>query len=340
MRPNLRIVAALAATSTIAVGLALASPAAAQKGVLGIGAAPGEGVVDADAGLRYTAVPTAGGTTIAALSTDGGRVERWTSTDGRLAVPAVAYDGSAGGLSASGDTLVLSQPGLRFPQLRSEFAVFDTNRLRATQRVRLKGTFTYDALSPSGRTLYLIEYTSPRDLTEYHVRAYDLERDRLEPEPIVDPRESAEEMYGTAITRETSPDGRWAYTLYDGSEYPFIHALDTRRGAAACIDLDLLEGVRNLYRYALKPSPDGAELGLIRRGGGDGEEAEPVAGVDLATLEVSAVTPVPAPIGGGDPAWPAWLAIAFGAALVIGAAVALRARRRRGRDAGGLVADG
>ena len=46
-------------------------------------------------------------------------------------------------------------------------------------------------------------------------------------------------MRGQPLTRATSPDGRWAYTLYDGAgKEPFIHALDTSTRSARCIDLD------------------------------------------------------------------------------------------------------
>ena len=71
-----------------------------------------------------------------------------------------------------------------------------TEVIKVVDTVTLDGTFTFDALSPDGRQMYLIEYTSPRDLTQYLVREYDLERDRLLSEPIVDPNESGEEMAG------------------------------------------------------------------------------------------------------------------------------------------------
>ena len=45
-------------------------------------------------------------------------------------------------------------------------------------------------------------------------------------------------MTGVPVTRTSSLDGRWAYTLYDSQEHPFVHALDTARRTAVCIDLD------------------------------------------------------------------------------------------------------
>ncbi len=44
------------------------------------------------------------------------------------------------------------------------------------------------------------------------------------------------------MTRATSPDGGWEYTLYDGGgAHPFIHALDVVEGATVCIDLEMLK---------------------------------------------------------------------------------------------------
>ena len=304
---------------------ALAVPATAQKGVLGIGADPAQGVTDVDDGARYTALPAGAGTLITKLDTNGAGVEQYTYVDRRLSVPAVAYDGSPGGLSADGRTLVLTQPGIRFPQTTSEFTRLDTRRLKVLDTVTLDGTFTFDALSPDGRQMYLIEYTSPRDLTQYLVRAYDLERERLLPEPIIDPNESGEEMAGFPQTRATSPDGRWAYTLYESAERdhpPFIHALDTKRGTAVCIDLDPLADQRGIWRLGLQPSVDGSSLAVVDRG-------NPVALVDLADFQVSEPEP-PAPPADADGGGPPWAALGAGVALLLvaGSLVAVRRRRR------------
>ena len=161
---------------------------------------------------------------------------------GSFSMPAVAYDGSPGGLSADGRTLVLISPRLRYPRRRTSFAVVDTGRLAVRKRIALKGDFSFDAISPDGRLMYLIEY-NPRNYGEYAVRAYDLRTRRLLPRPVVDPREADEPMNGVPVTRTAGGDGRWAYTLYDSPEHPFVHALDTERRTAVCIDLDHLNKV-------------------------------------------------------------------------------------------------
>ena len=48
--------------------------------------------------------------------------------------------------------------------------------------ITLQGDFSFDALSPDGRLLYLVQYLSPRDPTRYLVRLYDLERGSAAPE--------------------------------------------------------------------------------------------------------------------------------------------------------------
>ncbi len=88
-------------------------------------------------------------------------------------IPAVALDGSPGGLSADGTTLVLIQPRKRFPQRETHLAILDAQSLVLRERLTLRGDFSFDAISPDGSHIYLIQYLSPRDPTEYAVRAYD-----------------------------------------------------------------------------------------------------------------------------------------------------------------------
>jgi hypothetical protein len=310
---------------TLLASLAAAGPASgvAAKSVLGYGINPLEGVVAPGGNDRYTAVDLPSGTLVQRISTADGSIQRTQFLRGEAVVPAVAYDGSAGGLSADGGTLVLPEPAFRFPMRDSVFTVVDTNRLRVTDTVTLDGAWTYDALSPDGRWLYLIEYTSPRDITEYEVRRYDLERGRLDPQPIVDPEEESEEMYGSPMTRATSPDGRWAYTLYDGAEHPFVHALDTERGEAVCIDLD--PGAvppRRLPRMSLDPSPDGSTLTVT-----DPKEG-PVAIVDTKSFDASEPPAAATDAGSDDSGNAPWLAIGLGALGAAGIGLAAFRWRR------------
>ena len=75
----------------------------------------------------------------------------------------MAYDATPSGLSADGRTLVLISRGEPFRRNRTRFALVDTKTLRIRRRFTLKGDFSFDALSPDARTMYLIRYLSPRD---------------------------------------------------------------------------------------------------------------------------------------------------------------------------------
>jgi hypothetical protein len=295
------------------------------------------GVVAPGAESRYTTVSAGrSGTMVLRTSVGGGEVERSRVIRGVFTVPAVAYDGSASGLSADGATLVLIRPRRGFPRQRTTFAVVAAPRLRVEKRISLNGDFSFDALSPDGRTMYLIEYVDRRDPTAYQVRAYDLERERLHPDPIVDPHAAPVTMGGTPQTRAVSPDGRWAYTLYDSLDPgrpAFIHALDTETGEAACIILE--DGLLNrnlLGQMELEPSADGATIAIVHRG-------DPVALVDTETWGVSepAAEADDAAGGGEEPGWMPWIPLAL-VGLAAAALIAVVRRRRRSRavDAGEL----
>jgi hypothetical protein len=246
---------------------ALLSPAAAwADGLPVLNVDVGSSGVTAS-GLRYVTLPAGRNTLVAMIAADGGKVVRSRLLHGTFTVPAVAYDGSAGGLSADGNSLVLITPRQGFPRAKTTFRLLDATLLRPKKSLTLPGDFSFDALSPDGRWLYLIEYYSPVDPVKYRVRALDTVSGKLVPEPIVDPREPREQMNGDPLTRATSVDGRWAYTLYAGTEHPFVHALDTVRRDARCVDLDWLTGRRDLPSLRLSLGSGGRELSVRAAGG-------------------------------------------------------------------------
>jgi hypothetical protein len=199
-------------------------------------------------------------------------IDRWWYLHGTYYLPAVAYDGSPGGLSANG-MLVLSTLPRSYPPKRSAFAVLDTrlflshphrdddNPRHAITRFSLPGAYSFDAISPDGSRIYLIRNLyRGRRLTHYEVRALDTASGRLLPGPIVDPEEPEERMQGSPVSRVSSPDGRWSYTLYAGSKERFLHALDTVRGRAVCVDLPQLEDLREPFQLRLKLGADGRKI--------------------------------------------------------------------------------
>jgi hypothetical protein len=172
---------------------------------------------------------------------------------GTLTIPAVAYDASAGGLAADARTLVLIEPRVSFPRVETTLLALDTKRLAPMRLVKLRGDFSFDAISPRGRWMYLIQYLSPNDPTRYRVRAYDIREGRMLARPVLDPTAPGDKMRGAPLSRAMSSDGRWAYTLYDGAGgTPFIHALDTSHRTARCIDLESLAGRNDLWQLRLR----------------------------------------------------------------------------------------
>ena len=307
---------ALLTTSAAVAVLAVVPTAAVADGLPGTGvlASP----VSAPGGdVAYVTKTTKSRTVLRERRIDGGPILRTLDLRGRYSVPAVAYDGSPSGLSADGRTLVLINPRKRWPRKRTTFAVVDARRMELRRHIRLRGDFSFDAISPDGRITYFIEYLSPNDVTAYAVRAYDMRARRLFQEPVVDPSEPDEDMSGVPLSRVSDGEGRWAYTLYSGHEHPFVHALDTERRTAVCIDLDL----RNLRGAVLEL--DGGRLEVVGDSG-------LLARIDTATHRVTA-TPgkPPARATAEASAGTSWLPIAAPTAALL--LLAVFARRRIGR---------
>jgi hypothetical protein len=285
-------------------------------------------------GPRYATVPAGKETQLLWIDQDGGEVTGVRRIDGDFTIPLVALDGTSAGLSADGNTLALITPRTnfrRFPRDETSFLIVDvdrTGRPRRPERLTLRGDFSFDALSPDGRTMYLVQYTSS-DYNDYAVREYDLARGRLLEDPVQFSHEVAPgEMRGLPMARTTSADGRWAYTLYNGGGRPrdeaFIHILDTVDGVSHCIELPDINGSEAASLQLELPSNSGT-LNIAR---GD----RLLASMDTKTY---AVTKPPladrfsdgsgSDRGGASPV--AIAAIAAGFLLLTGAALATRQRR-------------
>jgi hypothetical protein len=206
--------------------------------------------------LRYVTIPTGTQTVLESVSRSSGRVRNWRSLNGLWGIPLVANDGSVGGLSRNGRLLVVADwvpPRNGALRTTSRFMLVNTKTFGTWRRIVLRGDFAFDALSPDGGTLFLIEHVSRADLTSYRVRAYDVHAQRLLPRVIADRRQADWVMHGYPVTRTTSVEGRWAYTLYQQpGGFPFVHALDTVARTAVCVGIpwrgnqDILPGVKLL----------------------------------------------------------------------------------------------
>jgi hypothetical protein len=275
----------------------------------------GGGVTAPGQPLRFVTLSGPGLTTLVSIERAGGTVVRSRTLGGDWGVPAVAFDGTAGGLSRDGRLLVLADwlpPQNGALRATSDFQLVNTATLRTLGRISLPGDFAFDALSPDSRTLFLIEHVPGEDTARYRVRAYDLAADRLLPQVIADKRQQGWVMRGYPFKRIASADGRWIYTLYgQPGGYPFVHALDAVNRSAVCIGIPWQGNQDPLGRAQLRLV--GGKL-MITAGGRQ-------FAIDTRTFELS----VPVRRAG----FPAGVAGGLGAAALALAALGVVVLRRR-----------
>jgi hypothetical protein len=318
------------AAALAAVAL-LAAPAVARADGPMIGVTfTMDGLTTTKGGLRYVTLPANGSTMLEAIRTDGGQVAWSRPLTGIWGTWQLTTNGDMGGISRDGRLLVLGRQSMRYPPTRTDLMLVRTRQRRYTI-VRLRGDFSYDALSPDGRTLYLIQHVGDPVAGRYRVRAYDVPQHRLLPEVIAERWDGSTTMSGMPIQRVTGPGGAWEFTLYeapDGSS-AFVHALDTVHRFAKCIDIPA--GI----------TPDLTQLGIRLDGTSAldlvaGGEIVRRIGLDDLQLEKPSAMPQPhrtagsTPTGSGDGRPWAPVAAGLAAALAAGTcAVALALRRRR-----------
>ena len=156
----------------------LATPAASAAKEMGTtGAAQGvvteQGVHDGSSYRYVTVSPQTEPalTIVERIDISDGAIDRWWYLRGSYVIPAVAFDGSAGGLSANGNALALINFTRTYPPPRTKVAILDTDvYLRhprkpgqhppqhAIRRLKLPGYFAFQAISPNGSKLYLRHY--------------------------------------------------------------------------------------------------------------------------------------------------------------------------------------
>ena len=247
------------------------------------------------------------------------------------------------GLSRDGKRLVV---GMSFAGTPTRFTILDTQHTcRSSTGSRSKATSPTTRFRRTRTTLYLIQHVDVNNVDRYVVRAYDLRSHALRPGRIADKTQPGWVMEGSAVTRATSGDGRWVYTLFTRpGGYPFVHALDTVNGSAHCIGLPW--------------HGDQAPLTSAKLMLGDGERSLAVrlkSGRTWLTMNTASWRLTHATDGGGF-AWRWPLAAAAGAALlarhprraeppapaerggarrVVASARGVRARPRRRRGADG-----
>jgi hypothetical protein len=218
----------------VLVGMLVLVPSATASFPGPLASQGGPGLANLDGSLHFVATPAGASTKIAAVDADGATVMSRT-IPGSYGTVQLTPNGSVGGLFQDGSAFVLQNTGINS---KSSFVVLSTKDLAPVDTITLKGLFGFDALSPDASRLYLIQHTSMQDVQHYIVRSYNLHAHALLRGRVADKTQKSWVMQGWAVDRATTPDGRWAYTLYaNPGGFPFVHALDTVRGDAHCVGL-------------------------------------------------------------------------------------------------------
>jgi hypothetical protein len=255
----------------------VSAPAALADGGPFLALQGGSGIPSLDGKATYVAVPTLNDSTLVETIGKDGSLWSWPEFVGSYGIPTITFNEPTG-LSHDGRTLVLQSTTFKAP---TDFLVMDTRTGRERDVFSLNGFYSFDALSPDASKLFLVQHVDLNNTSRYVVRAYDLRTDRLLPGRIADRTQKSWVMQGDPVTRATTPDGRWVYTLYQNyGGYPFIHALDTVRGVAHCIGIPW-KGKDQSALGNLVLTPRGSALAVHWKSG------KPWLRVDTATWRVS-----------------------------------------------------
>jgi protein MpaA len=239
-------------------------------------------------------------TIIERIDMSDGAIDRWWYLRGSYVIPAVAYDGSAGGLSADGNTLALINFSRTYPPPPSKVALLDTDvYLRHPRRpgqhrpqhairyLNLHGYFAFQAISPNGSKLYMRHYrTHGPGSDDFGLWALDAHSGGLTRRPLaVD--NGRRPLAGLPISGATSAEGRWAYALYDGDmRLPFLLALDMGTERIIRVDLPGLERLSaNPYLLKLRLDGTGRHLAVYPRSPQTGRAAKKTASLLSVNVE-------------------------------------------------------
>ena len=230
----------------VLAALAVAAPALA--------AYPGTYAMRDSVGLvsgstRYTVTPTGTDTHVQAVDARTFALRRSATLPGAYGVPTMIPANVRLGMFRDGGSFVLQSTA---NQKKTSFAIVRTADLSVARKIDLDGSYSFDALSPDGTRLYLIQHMS-EDFQHYVVRAYDLTEGSLLPGRIADKTQKGWLMRGWPASRVATANGRWVYTLYSNpGGFPFVHALDTVAGVAHCVGIAWRGSQDELNSYRLR----------------------------------------------------------------------------------------
>jgi len=255
------------------------------------------GIPDATWGHLFATATDGARTTLTHLVVQPGFGGPQTVIDGSWRLPTIGLDPTPVGVSANAAespnaaTVVLVEDvPAGTARTSSRFAV-----LRHTPTgepissvIELHGSFDYDAMSPDGSSLYVVEHLAGTPAGRYQVRAVDVATGALRDGIIADKRNVGESMAGWPIAQVRRPDGV-VLTLYRGAEHPFIHALNTAEGWAVCIDLPASrDDAAAALDWGLAEAPDGQAVFAVNATLGVAVDVNPV---DLTVRRTASLPP-------------------------------------------------
>jgi hypothetical protein len=261
-------------------------------------ASTGESVMELPAAIPdqrwahlVTATPAGSGTRVQQLAIASGLDAPDIVFKGQWRLPTIGSDPVPVGRSADGSTLALVEDAGTGAKTTSRFAVVDLSRKRLPKIIELSGSFEFDAVSPDGATLFVIEHQDAQAGGHYQVRAVDARSGRLAEGAIVDKGNPGEAMAGWAIEQQRLAQGL-VMTLYRGHEHPFVHALDTINSGAICIDLPPTrhDDAVAAADWGLARSPDGLSVYAINATIGVAVDIDPMSLSIRQTANIGAGT--------------------------------------------------
>jgi hypothetical protein len=255
---------------------------------------PAGAVAATDWGREIVATPAGPTTTVRDLVIEPGLGGPQLVIDGAWRLPTIGYDPTPVGLSADGATVALveaSPAAASAGRAVSRFAVLHVVPLEGPAKIiELPGSFDFDAISPDGSILYVVEHLAGEPEGRYQVRAVDVATGVMRDAVIADKRNINEAMAGWPIAQIRRPDGL-VMTLYRGAEHPFIHALNSAEAWAVCIDLPdaRADDAKAALDWGLAEGPDGSSVFAVNATLGLVEDISPS---DLLVRRSVAVQPL------------------------------------------------
>jgi hypothetical protein len=234
---------------------------------------------------------------------------------GRWRLPTIGLDPVPVGRSLDGSTIALVEGEYDPKAAVTRFAILEHHLLDAVSTVadaplrlvrviELRGAYDYDALSPDGRILYVVEHLDAAAGGHYQVRAVDVPSGVMRDAVIADKGNPDERMAGTPIAQVRRADGA-VLTLYRGPEHPFVHLLNSTDAWAICIDLPTgaAADAAAASDWGLAPSSDGSAVFAVNASLGLAVDIDPtgLAVRRSASIGASAAAPFTlAKFGHGD----------------------------------------